>query len=175
MLHDLIDGANWLVLPDRADAVPAELGGVDAQRLGAMGMSQGGGLTLACAALEPRVRRAVPVCPFLCDFQRVWEMDLAVNAYQELKAFFRNFDPTHAREKEIFTRLGYIDCQHLAPRIRAQVLMAVGLVDEICPPSTQFAAYNKIMSPKDMALYPDFAHESYPGFQDRAFQFLSEL
>ncbi len=155
--------------------VVCDLPGVDAQRLGAMGMSQGGGLTLACAALEPRVRRAVPVCPFLCDFQRVWEMDLAVNAYQELKAFFRNFDPTHAREKEIFTRLGYIDCQHLAPRIRAQVLMAVGLVDEICPPSTQFAAYNKIMSPKDMALYPDFAHESYPGFQDRAFQFLSEL
>ena len=35
---------------------------------------------------------------------------------------------------EIFTRLGYIDVQHLAPRITAETRMAVGLMDEICPP-----------------------------------------
>jgi len=148
---------------------------VDNARVGAFGMSQGGGLTLACAALEPRIRRAAPLCPFLCDYQRVWEMDLAVNAYQELKAYFRNFDPAHDREREIFTRLGYVDCQHLAPRIRANTLMAVGLMDEICPPSTQFAAYNKIAAPKEMAIYPDFAHEAYPGFMDKLFQFMAGL
>lgn len=148
---------------------------VDSARVGAFGMSQGGGLTLACAALEPRIRRAAPLCPFLCDYQRVWEMDLALNAYQELKNYFRNFDPTHAREREIFTRLGYVDCQHLAPRIRAHTLMAVGLMDEICPPSTQFAAYNKIAAPKEMAIYPDFAHEIYPEFLDRVFQFMAGL
>ena len=58
---------------------------VDAARVGATGGSQGGGLTLACAALEPRITRAAPVFPFLCDYQRVWEMDLAENAYEELK------------------------------------------------------------------------------------------
>src|SRR5206468_10960218 len=82
-------------------------------RVGATGGSQGGGLTLACAALEPRIKRAAPVYPFLCDYQRVWEMDLAVGAYEELKQYFRLFDPLHEREKEIFTRLGYIDNQHL--------------------------------------------------------------
>jgi cephalosporin-C deacetylase len=148
---------------------------VDPGRVCAMGMSQGGGLTLACAALEPRIRRLAPMCPFLCDYQRVWEMDLAVNAYDELRAYFRNFDPRHEREREIFTRLGYIDCQHLAPRIQGEVLMATGLMDEICPPSSQFAAYNKISAPKEMALYPDFAHEGYPGFQDRLYQFFAEI
>ncbi len=155
--------------------VVAELPEVDAGRMGAMGMSQGGGLTLACAALEARIKRAFPVCPFLCDYQRVWEMDLAVNAYEELKYYFRSFDPRHEREAEVFTRLGYIDCQHLAPRIQAEVIMPVGLMDDICPPSSQFAAYNKITAPKEMLLYPDFTHEGYPGAVDRAYQFFASL
>ena len=148
---------------------------VDETRVCAMGMSQGGGLTLACASLEPRIRRLSPMCPFLCDYQRVWEMDLAVNAYAELKNYFRLFDPRHEREQEIFTALGYIDCQHLANRIKGDTLMAIGLMDDICPPSSQFAAYNKINAPKTHVLYPDFAHEQYPGFADRAYQFFMEI
>ncbi len=147
---------------------------VDAERVAAVGGSQGGGLTLACAALEPRIRKAAPTYPFLCDYQRVWEMDLATGAYEELKTYFRQFDPRHEREQEIFTKLGYIDCQHLAPRIRAEVLMGVGLMDTICPPSTQYAAYNKITSPKRTVIYPDFGHEGLPGFHDRVFGFLCD-
>ena len=70
---------------------------VDADRVGATGGSQGGGLTLACAALEPRIQRAAPVFPFLCDYLRVWEMDLAAAAYEELRTYFRLFDPLHER------------------------------------------------------------------------------
>jgi cephalosporin-C deacetylase len=148
---------------------------VDPKRLGAMGASQGGGLTLACAALEPGIVRAAPVYPFLCDYQRVWEMDLGVDAYEELTYYFKRFDPTHVKEKEIFTNLGYIDVQHLAPRITANVLMTTALMDTVCPPSTQFAAYNKIKSTKDIVLYPDFGHDDLPGNDDRAFDFLCNL
>ena len=148
---------------------------VDETRVGATGGSQGGGLTLACAALEPRVKRAAPVFPFLCDYRRVWEMDLAKDAYEELRTFFRNFDPRHEREEALFTRLGYIDNQHLAPRIRADVLFFTGLMDPVCPPSTQFAAYNKITADKDLVLYPDFGHEGLPGSSDRIFAFLAGL
>lgn len=148
---------------------------VDATRVGALGGSQGGGLTLACAALEPRIKRAAPTFPFLCDYQRVWEMDLASGAYEELKIYFRLFDPRHEREDEVFTRLGYIDNQHLAHRIRAEVLMPIGLMDTICPPSTQFAAYNKITSPKDLLIYPDFGHENLPGAADKVYDFMGGL
>jgi cephalosporin-C deacetylase len=148
---------------------------VDAARVGATGGSQGGGLTVACASLEPRIRRAAPVFPFLCDYQRVWEMDLAAGAYEELKTFFRHFDPLHEREQEIFTRLGYIDNQHLADRIQAEVLWPLGLMDTICPPSTQFAAYNRIKSRKNLVIYPDFGHEGLPGCNDRIFNFLADL
>lgn len=148
---------------------------VDEARVGAMGGSQGGGLTLACAALEPRVQRIAPVFPFLCDFQRVWEMDLARDAYEEIKSYFRSFDPRHERHAQFFERLGYIDLQHLAPRIRAEVLMGVGLMDTVCPPSTQFAAFNKIVSPKEYLLYPDFGHEGLPGFADTSYEFMGGL
>ena len=148
---------------------------VDADRVGVLGGSQGGALTLACAALDPRIRRAMPAEPFLCDYKRVWEMDLAQGAYEELRTFFRQFDPLHEHEDEIFTRLGYIDVQHLAPRIRAEVVMAVGLMDTTCPPSTQFAAYNKITSPKSLVIYPDYAHEHLPGWSDRQFEFMAQL
>lgn len=142
-------------------------------RVSCWGQSQGGGLALACAALESRIWRCAPVFPFLCDYRRVWEMDQAKDAYFELNYFFRMFDPRHEREDEIFTKLGYIDCQHLAPRLRAEVLMFTGLMDTICPPSTQFATYNKVTSKKDMVIYPDYAHENLPGMIDRVFGFLS--
>lgn len=145
---------------------------VDAARVGATGGSQGGALTLACAALEPGIKRAAPVYPFLCDYRRVWEMDLARDAYDELKTYFRSFDPRHEREDAVFERLGYIDCQHLAPRIQAETLMFVGLMDTVCPPSTQFAAFNKIPAKKDLRLYPDFGHEGLPGSGDTIYEFL---
>lgn len=148
---------------------------VDGNRVGATGGSQGGGLTLACAALEPRIKLAAPVFPFLCDYQRVWEMDLAVAAYAELKTYFRLFDPLHERKQETFTRLGYIDNQHLAKRIRAEVMMSTGLMDTVCPPSTQFAAYNKITSPKNVLIYPDFGHEGITGVSDKVFEFMCGL
>ncbi|MBN1349447.1 acetylxylan esterase, partial [candidate division KSB1 bacterium] len=116
-----------------------------------------------------------PVFPFLCDYKRVWQMDLAKDAYAELCDYFRRFDPLHQRENDIFTRLGYIDVQHLCPRIRAEVMMGVGLMDTVCPPSTQFAAYNKITSKKSLTIYPDFGHEGLPGHQDRIFEFLGRL
>jgi cephalosporin-C deacetylase len=152
-----------------------EMPDVDENRVGATGGSQGGGLTLACAALEPRIKKVAPVFPFLCDYKRVWELDLDVNAYAELRDYFRWFDPLHQQEDAIFARLGYVDIQHLCPRICGEVLMAVGLMDEICPPSTQFAAYNKIVAPKSMAIYPDFGHEDLPGHPDAVFQFMMGL
>jgi cephalosporin-C deacetylase len=148
---------------------------VDASKIATYGGSQGGGLALVCAALEPRIQRVVSIFPFLSDYQRTWEMDLAVNAYEELRTYFRMFDPLHQREKEIFEMLGYIDVQHLVERIQGQVLMGISLMDQICPPSTQFAAYNKIHSHKQSLIYPDFGHEGLPGFHDEAMMFLAKM
>lgn len=146
---------------------------IDETRMAAYGGSQGGGLSLVCAALSPDIKRAAVMYPFLCDYKRVWEIDCGGSAYEELDRFFRAHDPRHEREEEFFTRLGYIDVQYLTPRIRADVLWATALRDQSCPASSQFAAYNHLTCEKKMLLYPDFGHEWLPGFMDDAVRHLS--
>jgi len=148
---------------------------VDKSSVGVMGGSQGGGLSLACASLVPEIRKIATDYPFLCDYRRVWQMDLTFAAYSELRLYFRDFDPLHERENEIFKKLGYIDVQNLVSRIRGDVIMAVGLMDNVCPPSTQFAAYNKIIAPKEVFVYPDFGHEFIPPHADKVYQFMLGL
>lgn len=159
----------------RLAQIVMDLDEVDPDRVGALGGSQGGGLTLACAALEPRIKRAASVFPFLSDYQRVWEMDLAKNAYQEIQDYFRRFDPRHERAAQTFMRLGYIDVHNLADRIRANTLMLTGLMDAVCPPSSQFAAFNAITAEKRMTLYPDFGHENLPDGDDLVMTHMFEL
>ncbi len=147
---------------------------VDAAQVSVMGGSQGGGLSLACAALEPRIVKAAIDYPFLCDYKRVWELNQTVDgAYSELRTFFRDFDPLHKNEAKYFEQLGYIDAHNLATRIKAKTIMAITLMDEICPPSTQFAAFNNISSEKEKFVYPDFSHEYIPFHADITFKFLT--
>ncbi len=148
---------------------------VDATRMGVLGGSQGGALSIACAALVPEIKLCAPYYPYLSDYKRVWEMDLDRGAYDGLRYYFRNFDPQHEREDEIFEKLGYIDIQNLAPRIKAKVLMATGLMDTVCPPSTQFAAFNKITSEKEVLIFPDYGHEGIKGLTDIIFDFMAQL
>ena len=65
--------------------------------------------------------------------------------------------------------------QHLVSRIKAEVLMGITLADRICPPSTQFAAFNKIVAKKSLELYHDYAHEPPPGFAEKSFSALMGL
>lgn len=146
--------------------------GIDASRIAVTGPSQGGALSLAAAALIPEVKLCAPVYPFLCDFRRVWQMDLISNAYEGIRTYFRKLDPTHEREEDFFIRLGYIDIQNLTPAIRARILWQTALLDTTCPPSAQFAAYNKLRTDKRMLLYHEYAHEQLPGANDHIFSFV---
>ncbi|MFJ5758555.1 acetylxylan esterase [Neobacillus sp. NPDC093182] len=148
---------------------------VDPDRVGAYGASQGGALAIVCSALEPRIKKTAAVYPFLSDYKRVWELDIANSAYEEIHYYFKFIDPTHEREEELFNKLGYIDIQHLADRVKSEVLWAVGMEDYICPPSTQFAVYNKIRSPKQMMVYYEYGHEYVRTFGDKVHSFFSKL
>lgn len=145
---------------------------IDAGRIATIGGSQGGGLALACAGLTPFVKYTVAQYPFLCDYKRVWEIDLAKDAYDDLSIWLKRFSPTGKRHDELFNTLGYIDVHHLSTRVQSKVLFATGLMDTICPPSTQFAAYRALPGAKERVLYPQHGHEHLPGFWDQAFQWL---
>jgi len=148
---------------------------VDENRVGATGGSQGGALTLVCAALEPRVKMNAPIFPFLSDYKRTWEMDLFKDAYDELSYYIRSLDPRHLRIDEMFNMLGYIDIANLVPRIKGETYMFITLQDNICPPSTQFAAYNRITAKKSCEIYPNHGHESLPDSAELIYNFFKKL
>jgi cephalosporin-C deacetylase len=128
---------------------------VDASRIGVMGMSQGGGLTLTVAALDSRPVLAMPEMPYLCHYRRA--VDMAVRyPYLEIPEYLRRWPE---REDVVWRTLSYFDNMNLAPRITCPVLMTVGLQDDICPPSSVYAAYNWIQAPKEMRVYPYHNHE----------------
>lgn len=149
--------------------------GIDPQRIGSYGQSQGGALALAVASLVPEIKKTYSVYPFLSDYKRAWEMDVTNSAYEELSFYFRNVDPMHQFEEETFLKLGYIDLHHLAPRIESDVIMVTGMRDNICPPSTQFAVFNHLTTKKTHRLYPEHGHEYIPHHADEAFQFFKKL
>ena len=159
----------------QATRILMSMDAVDPDRIGVFGNSQGGALSLVAAALNPRIKMAAPIHPFLSDFKRVFEMDLAKGAYEGLSMYFRKYDPLHEHEDAFFNRLGYIDVQNFASRIRSRVLWQTGLMDTLCPPSTQFAIYNKLTCSKEMKISPEYGHELISFASDRIFQFFNDL
>ncbi len=134
---------------------------VDATRIAVTGGSQGGGISIAAAALEPSVQAAMPDVPFLCGYQRATEITSA-HPYEEIARYC-----TVHRDKvdQVFQTLAYFDGINFASRIRASALFSVGLMDEICPPSTVYAAYNYLAGPKDIRIYRYNHHEGGGAYQ----------
>lgn len=135
--------------------VAAGLPGVDAARIAVSGGSQGGGLALAAAALGgERVKVCHADVPFLCDFQRAVTLT-GSDPYAEIAAFLaHHVDLVPAA----LDTLRYVDAALLARRITARSLLSVGLMDEVCPPSTVYAAYNEITAPKEISVFPFSGH-----------------
>ena len=86
--------------------------------------------------------------PFMCDIERALTQ-ANKHPYLELVAFLHQHPDL---VKPARHTLRHVDCALLATRIRARCLLSVGLMDEICPPSTVYAAYNAISAPKQLAV-----------------------
>ena len=140
----------------RALEVLANREEVDEKRLAITGGSQGGGITLAVAALSDRPILALPDVPFLCDYRRAINITPA-GPYSEITNYLKN--NSHLHEQAIRT-LSYCDNLNLAPWIKCKTIIANSLWDDVCPPSTIFAVYNHMTCPKEMAIYPFHKHET---------------
>jgi len=156
----------------RAVETVRDLPGADATQIAVSGGSQGGGLALATAALLSEAVRACHAdVPFLCDIAHAVTLSPRM-PYAEVAEFLaQQVDLVPAA----LDTLRYVDCALLARRITANCLLSVGLMDEICPPSTVFAAYNEITAPKDIAVFPFGVHAVPPAHLERQLRHLREL
>ena len=162
------------VFTDGVRAVEAAMShaAVDSSRVAVSGGSQGGGIAIAVAALEPRVTVCLPDVPFLCQYRRATELvDSA--PYNEISNYLR----VHRDKLEtVFRTLEYFDAVSFAARATSKALFSVALMDQICPPSTVFAAYNHWAGDKLISVHPYNGHEGGETMQTvEKLRFLAQL
>lgn len=133
---------------------------VDEAQIAVTGGSQGGGISIAAAGLVPDAA-AMPDVPFLCHYRRATEL-VDTYPYKEIAEFCH----VHRDKVDtVFNTLSYFDGVNFSARARAKALFSTALMDQVCPPSTVFAAYNHWAGEKNIKVYPYNGHEGGGSYQ----------
>lgn len=121
--------------------------------LGVTGSSQGGALSVITAALDPRVTFFAAVHPALCDH----EASLKKRACGWPHYFYYYGTPTDKEQKTA----RYYDVANFARCLNVPGWFSWGYNDEVCPPTSMYAAYNTINAPKELHPYLETGHYWY--------------
>ncbi|MDR0863819.1 MAG: acetylxylan esterase [Candidatus Symbiothrix sp.] len=137
---------------------------VDAEKIAVRGGSQGGALSYVAAALDKRVKVAAPNIPFLSDYPDYFKIT------HWPRSDFEYYLQQHpeANWEEIYALLTYFDIKNLAQWIECPVIMGIGVQDDVCPPHTNFAAYNQVKSAKRWMAFPEYGHSVGKEFYDES-------
>ncbi len=127
---------------------------VDATRIGVTGNSQGGGLTITTAAMRPEhVKAAAAGAPYLCGFMDAIALTHTY-PYEEINDYLR-LHPD--RRQAVTDTVTYFDGINFADNITCPIIVNIGLQDNVCPPETGYALFNRIQA-ADKQLYPYDGH-----------------
>ncbi len=131
---------------------------VDPKRVVVNGSSQGGGLTLMMAGLNPGLAACAANVPALCDH----------GAYRlERSPGWPLFVPTDDPARDVYLDCSrYYDTVNFARKITCPALVSVGFIDGTCHPSSVLAAYNEIRSPKRLFTGPLQGHDTIRAYGD---------
>lgn len=132
----------------------------DMNKLFAEGSSQGGALCYACASLSDYPFTAItPNVAFLGDFPDYFQI-----VGWPAETYKKEAKELGMTDDEMFVFLSYYDTKNLATRISCAVLATSGLMDGTCPPHTNIAPFNNLLTPaedKEYHFYPTMTHD-YP-------------
>ena len=128
----------------------------DGQTIGVTGGSQGGALSIITAALDTRIKWLGAFYPALSDM--TGDLKGRAGGWPHLfEGITLAFNNTPAK----INTLGYYDVVNFARLVRVPGTYAWGYNDETCPPTSMYAAYNTLSSPKSLSLYLDTGHWQY--------------
>jgi len=128
---------------------------VDVERIATLGGSQGGALSLAVAGLRDDIAAVVAFVPFLADLPRATRITDSY-PYREVADYLA----TH-RDKvdQVHRTLSYFDGVNLVTRATAPALFSVALMDDVCPPSSVYAAINAYGGERQVLTWDYNGHE----------------
>jgi len=151
---DVIRGVDYLMArPD-----------IDNQRVAIAGTSQGGGIALAIAALDPRLKAVVAHVPFLCDMRQA--------ARTQGSLVKKLLDQAEMNDESHLRTLDYFDPLQLASSIHAPALVSSGGRDTTCPAATIRAVFDRIPSVKSLYHDPELIHTTSAAFYSMSWQWL---
>ena len=141
----------------RANDFLTSLPQFDGINLAVTGGSQGGALSIVTAALDDRVKWLGAFYPALSD----------LTGYLKGRAggwphYFDKTNRVFNEKKEKLETLKYYDVVNFAKRLKIPGYYMWGFNDETCPPTSMYSAYNVISAPKDLLLFLDTGHWTYP-------------
>ena len=133
---------------------------VAADQVAVTGGSQGGGLAAIVAGLVPNLLATMPDVPFLSNFRRAVGL-AGRDPYLEIA---RYLSVHRDYVKPAFDTLDYFDAINFVINAKSPALFSVALMDDICPPSTVYAAKNHYLGPVEIERYDYNNHEGGAGF-----------
>lgn len=129
----------------------------DGTNLGVIGGSQGGALSIVTAALDPRVKYLAAYYPALCD----------LTGYLKGRAggwphMFEKSNLAYNNKKDKLETVKYYDVVNFARLLKVPGIYSWGYNDDVCPPTSMYAAYNVISAPKTLHLALETGHWGFP-------------
>jgi len=154
----------------RAVDAAAQQPEIDPARIAVVGGSQGGGLSLLAAALNPAAAAVIADIPNMCHMD--YGIMHSTGSLTEIAQYLKRYP--HQLERVLNT-LAHFDLLNLAPRITAPVFMSVGWKDTVCMPETVYAVYNKLRCSREIHDYPFNGHETGEEHGRKAIEFLQRI
>lgn len=140
----------------------------DGQNLGVTGQSQGGALSIITASLDKRVKALAVFHPALCDLTGY----LYGRAGGWPGVFKYHTEMTHNDIKSKKMLTSYYDVVNFAKYITQPCYFSGGYNDEVCAPTSYYAAYNTIRTSKLISIYKETGHWVLPVQQGKAQEWL---
>lgn len=125
----------------------------DGKSLGVTGSSQGGMLSLVCAALDSRVTCFGAVHAAMCDHTASLKGQPC--GWPHYFYYEKEHDPIKVKNS------GYFDGINFARRIKVPGWFSFGYNDDVVPPTSMWATYNTVTAPKTLSLYQQTGHYWY--------------
>ena len=139
----------------------------DGETLAVTGGSQGGALSIITAGLDPRIDYLAAYYPALSD----------VTGYLQGRAggwphMFAEYD--QEKHPHWIETIGYYDVVNFAKKLTMPGWYSWGFNDHVCPPTSMYAAYNSITAPKELHIYQETEHWTFPEQREQGDQWLFE-